>query len=75
MITRDECVVVFRKHNFTEEQIVNIVVQILGAKSGTMMELKGLTMKAFITPSLDIVYNNGKRFGKLEEAIKAFVAK
>lgn len=74
MMTRDECVAVFRKFNFTEEQIVNLAVQILGAKSGSMIELKGIPMKCFLTTTLDVVYNGGKRYNKLEEAIKTFVA-
>lgn len=72
-MTRDECIVVFRKHGFTEEQIVNFAVQILGAQSGSMLELKGTPMKCFLTTSLDVVYNGGKRYNKLEEAIKTFV--
>lgn len=72
-MTRDECIVAFRKYGFTEEQIVNTVVQILGAKSGSMIELKGTPMKCFLTTSLDVVYNGGKRYNKLEEAIKTFV--
>lgn len=72
---RDECIAVFKKHNHTEEQIVNIIVNILGAKMpGTMVELKGLPMKAFLNTSLEIVYNDGKRYGKLEEAIKTFAS-
>lgn len=72
-MNRDECIVVFRKYGFTEEQIVNIVVQVLGAKTGTMLELKGTPMKSFLNTSLDVVYNGGKRYNKLEEAIKTFV--
>jgi hypothetical protein len=73
MMTRDECIQVFRKYGFTEEQIVNISIQILGAQNGTMVELKGLPMKAFLDTSLNVVYNGGKRYNKLEEAIKTFV--
>lgn len=73
-MNRDECVAVFQKHGFTESQIVNMSVQILGAKKGSMLELKGMAMKAFLTPSLDIVYEHGKRYQKLEEAIKTFVS-
>jgi hypothetical protein len=74
MMTRDECVAVFRKHNFTENQVVNMVVLILGAKTGALLELKGLSMKAYLNTSLEIVYNEGKRFSKLEEAIKTYAA-
>lgn len=73
-MTRDECIATFQKHGFTEGQIVNMSVQILGQKTGSMLELKGMPMKAFLTPSLDIVYNQGKRYNKLEEAIKTFVS-
>lgn len=72
-MTRDECISVFRKYGFTEDQIVNLAVQILGAKSGSMIELKGMPMKCFLNTSLDVVYNGGKRYNKLEEAIKTFV--
>lgn len=74
MMTRDECVATFRKHGYSEEQIVNLAVQILGAKTGSMIELKGMAMKCFLTTTLDVVYNGGKRYNKLEEAIKTFVA-
>ena len=74
MMTRDECVSTFRKYNFTEEQILNLAVQVLGAKSGSMIELKGTPMKCFLTTTLDVVYNGGKRYNKLEEAIKTFVS-
>jgi len=74
MMTRDECVATFRKYGFTEDQIVNYAVQILGAKSGSMLELKGTPMKCFLDTSLNVVYNGGKRYNKLEEAIKTFVA-
>jgi hypothetical protein len=73
-MTRDECIAQFNKMGFSESEIVNLVVQILGAKTGTELEMKGLSMKAFITPSLDIVFNGGKRHSKLEEAIKSYVA-
>jgi hypothetical protein len=73
-MTRDDCIATFRKHGFTEQQIVNLAVQILGAKSGTLLELKGTPMKAFLNTSLDVVYNGGKRYNKLEEAIKTFVS-
>lgn len=73
-MTREECVATFRKHGFTEQQIVNLAVQILGAKTGTLLELKGTPMKAFLNTSLDVVYNGGKRYNKLEEAIKTFVS-
>lgn len=73
-MTRDECVTVFRKHGFTEEQIINIAVTVLGLKSGTMIELKGMPMKAYLDTSLNVVYNGGKRYNKLEEAIKTFVS-
>lgn len=72
-MTRDECVVTFRKYGFTEQQIVNYAVQILGQSSGSMLELKGTPMKCFLTTQLDVVYNGGKRYNKLEEAIKVFV--
>lgn len=72
MMTYEECIEVFRKHNLTEAQVVNMSIQILGAKSGSLLELKGLTMKAFLNTNLEIVYNGGKRFSKLEEAIKTF---
>lgn len=73
-MTRDECIATFQKHGFTEGQIVNMSVQILGQKAGTQLELKGMPMKAFLTPKLDIVYEHGKRYNKLEEAIKTFVS-
>ena len=74
IMTRDECVAVFRKHNFTEAQIINLTILILGAKTGSLLELKGLPMKAYLTTGLEVVYNGGKRYSKLEEAIKTFVA-
>lgn len=70
LMTRDECIVVFKKHGLTEESVVNMVVRILGATEGSLLELKGLPMKAYLDNGLNIVYNNGKRYGKLEEAIK-----
>jgi len=73
-MTRDECVAIFKKYGFTEDQIVNLVVQILGAKTGSMIELKGTPMTCYLTTALDIVYKGGKRYNKLEEAIKTFVA-
>jgi len=71
-MTRDECVTVFRKHGLDETQVINMIVRILGAKAGSLLELKGLSMKAYLNTKLEIVYNEGKRFAKLEEAIKHF---
>jgi hypothetical protein len=71
-MNRDECISVFRKNGFNEEMIVNMVVNILGSQTGSMIELKNLPMKAFLNTNLEIVYNGGKRYGKLEEAIKSF---
>lgn len=73
-MTRDECIAVFRKHGLDEAQVINMIVRILGAKSGSLLELKGLSMKAYLNTKLEIVYNEGKRFGKLEEAIKCFAS-
>lgn len=71
-MTRDECLATFRKYGYNEQMIVNMIVQVLGAPTGTMLELQGQSMKAYVDTGLNIVYKNGKRFPKLEEAIKAF---
>lgn len=73
-MTREECLQTFKKYGYTEGQIVNMIVQVLGAKTDEMLELHGQSMKAYIDTGLNIVYKNGKRFPKLEEAIKAFAA-
>jgi hypothetical protein len=73
MMTRDDCVAQFNKFGFTEEQIVNMAIQILGQPTGTMIELKGTPMTSFLDTSLNVVYKGGKRYNKLEEAIKSFV--
>jgi hypothetical protein len=69
-MSREDCIQVFKKHRYTEESIVNMIVVITGAKPGSLLEMKGLPMKAYLDTNLNIVYNNGKRYGKLEEAIK-----
>jgi len=70
-MTREECLAVFKKYGFTEGQIINMIVSILGAESGTEIEIKGQAMKAYLDTGLNVVYKGGKRFAKLEEAIKA----
>jgi hypothetical protein len=75
MITEtDECLAVFKKYGYTEQEIINMIISILGAKTGSTLELKGLSSKAYLTPGLDIVYNGGKRHGQLERAIKLFAS-
>ncbi len=69
-MTRDECLEVFAKFGVTEEYVINAIVTIFGCATGSKLELKGLPKKAYLTTELDIVFQNGKRFNKLEEAIK-----
>jgi hypothetical protein len=73
-MNREDCIQTFKRYGYTESQVVNIIVQVLGATKDTMIELEGQSMKAYVDTGLNIVYKNGKRFPKLEEAIKAFAA-
>ncbi len=69
-MNREECLETFTKFGVSEEYVINAIVTIYGCASGSKLELKGLPKKAYLTTDLDIVFQNGKRFSKLEEAIK-----
>lgn len=58
------------KYNLTESVIISLIVLVSGAKKGSMVEIKGLPMKAYLNTELEVVYSGGKRYAKLEEAIK-----
>lgn len=74
-MNRDESIVIFKKYGLDENQIINMVVKLFGAPKGSMIEFKTTPMQAFLNTELEIVYKGGRRFKKLEDAIRSLVAR
>lgn len=66
-----DCKSQFKKYGFSEQQIISLVVQALGCKNAKI-QMKGLPVECWLTEKLEVMANDGKRYPKLEEAIKYY---
>lgn len=70
--SREECVKIFESYNITSAQMSDMIIDALASSEDEPVEIAGLPNKAFLDGALNVVYNSGKRFNKLEKAIKFF---
>lgn len=72
--SREDCVKIFESYNIPVSRISDLIVEALGNDDNDKIEIRGLPNKAFLDNDLNVVYNNGKRYNKLEKAIKFFAS-
>lgn len=70
--SREECIKIFESYGITATQMSDLIVDALASDVGDLVEINGLPMTAYLDCGLNVVFNSGKRYSKLEKAIKFF---